>query len=64
MEYIVLPAMAIAALTTISILLIVFGYKEYRLNKKIELLKCIVENGYEQFYLLVKAIFFIAKNNQ
>ena len=47
MEYIVLPALAIAALTTISILLIVFGYKEYRLNKKIELLKCIVENGYE-----------------
>lgn len=45
---ILLPqCLAIAAMATIAILIIVFGYKEYRLRKKVELLTHIVDKGYE-----------------
>ena len=45
---ILLPqCLAIAAMATIAILIVVFGYKEYRLRKKVELLTHIVDKGYE-----------------
>lgn len=39
--------LGILTMATVAILLIVYGYKEYKLRKKIELLTHIIDKGYE-----------------
>lgn len=46
-ELLVPQVFAIASMTAIIILFIVFSYKEYRLRKKIELLTHLIDKGYE-----------------
>ena len=46
-ELTILQATALLSITTIAVLLIIFGWREFRLSKKIELLKHIIDKGYE-----------------
>lgn len=39
--------LGILTMATVAILLIIYGYKEYKLRKKIELLTHIIDKGYE-----------------
>lgn len=47
MDVFVVFGIPIVGLVTISILLIIFGFKEFRYRKKIEFLKHLVDKGYE-----------------
>lgn len=47
MDIIVIFGLPVLSLVTISVLLIVFGYKEMKYRKKIEFLKHLVDKGYE-----------------
>lgn len=47
MDLLIIQLMALASLTTLGILLIVFGYREYRLRKKVDLLRHMIDRGYE-----------------
>lgn len=47
MEVLIAQVIALLALSAVSILLIISGYREYRLNKKVELLKYMMDKGYE-----------------
>lgn len=46
-ELAILQATGLLSITTICVLLIIFGWREFRLSKKIELLKHIIDKGYE-----------------
>ena len=46
-EIALLQSLALVSLTTIAVLLIVFGWREFRLSKKIELLKHLIDKGYQ-----------------
>lgn len=46
-EIALLQSLALVSLTTIAVLLIVFGWREFRLTKKIELLKALIEKGHQ-----------------
>lgn len=46
-ELAILQATGLLSITTIAVLLIIFGWREFRLSKKIELLKHIIDKGYE-----------------
>lgn len=47
MGYIITQIVALLALTAITTLLIIYGYKEAKYRKKIEFLTHLVDKGYE-----------------
>lgn len=46
-EIVITQIFGVMALTAIAVLLIISGYREYRLRKKVEVLKSLIENKYE-----------------
>lgn len=46
MEYIIVSVFGLLSLTTISALLIVYGYRERRLKKRIEMIEHFVSHNY------------------
>lgn len=47
METLIVQGLALLSLTTLGVLLIITGYREFKLRKKVELLKHIIDCGYE-----------------